>query len=88
MLGDHRLDATWDGLPFRNHVRRHLQRVLQHVPQPGGVDGRVWLQAALVVGPFLVGRPQLTGRFRVVGVQPLRKGIHQHRHAQKRAGDL
>ena len=88
VLRQGRLDALRDALPFGQQLVGQLQRLPQHVADPGGVDGGIRREAALVVGPFLVGRAQFARVGRIVRVQPLREGAHQHRHREERAGDF
>ena len=88
VLRQGRLEALRDALALGQQLVGQLQRLPQHVADPGGVNRGIRGEAALVVRPFLVGRAQLAGVGRVVGVQPLREGAHQHRHREERAGDF
>jgi hypothetical protein len=92
VFGHAGLQPGGDGLAAEEQIGRvhrpHFQHRPQHVAHPGAVDRRVRLQAALVIGPLLVGGAQFGRQVRVVGVQPLREGFHERRQAQKRAGNF
>lgn len=55
-----------DALPFKDHIKLHVQDFFEDKAQPLGVNGRVRSATTLVVGPLFVGQTQAAAHLALV----------------------
>jgi len=88
LFGNKGLQGRRNRGTFEQMAFSKAENVFEDITYPHRMNSRRGTQAVLVIQPFLIRQAQLRQAITVKRFQSLWEGAHQHRKAQKRAGNF